>query len=282
MVAIDRRIGLIFIGFLALLVAGGRRGRSYLGVDPGRLAAAGGGQPADHNDQCRPTRGTITDRNGVELALSESADDVIADPFLIKASTDGDRADSWRRCCTCRCLTVLTALTKPHTGFVHRWRSCVPATASAISKFTAQAAINGISLDPRGQARLSALVGGLPGARWRSTRTGAGTGGLEYRYNRCCAGKAGERRIVNDAIGQPISINDVAPDAGRARPSALTLDAALQDEVEQVLAGVGAQYSPKGATAIAMNPNTGAILALANWPRVNANDSRRRAGLRQA
>ena len=52
----------------------------------------------------------------------------------------------------------------------------------------------------------------------------------------------------------------------------LTIDAALQDEVEQVLAGVGAKYSPKGATAIAMNPNTGAILALANWPRVNAND----------
>ncbi len=52
----------------------------------------------------------------------------------------------------------------------------------------------------------------------------------------------------------------------------LTLDAALQDQVEQVLAGVGAQYSPRGATAIAMDPETGAILALANWPRVNAND----------
>ena len=52
----------------------------------------------------------------------------------------------------------------------------------------------------------------------------------------------------------------------------LTIDSALQNEVEQVLAGVGAQYSPRGATAIVMNPNTGAILALANWPRVNAND----------
>jgi cell division protein FtsI (penicillin-binding protein 3) len=52
----------------------------------------------------------------------------------------------------------------------------------------------------------------------------------------------------------------------------LTIDAGLQNEVEQVLAGVGEQYSPKGATAIAMDPNTGAVLALANWPRVNAND----------
>ena len=30
------------------------------------------------------TRGTITDSNGVELALSESADKVVADDFLIK------------------------------------------------------------------------------------------------------------------------------------------------------------------------------------------------------
>ena len=29
---------------------------------------------------------------------------------------------------------------------------------------------------------------------------------------------------------------------------------------------MGAEYSPQGATAIAVNPSTGAILALANWP----------------
>jgi cell division protein FtsI/penicillin-binding protein 2 len=35
---------------------------------------------------------------------------------------------------------------------------------------------------------------------------------------------------------------------------------------------VGETWRPKGATAIVMDPNSGAILALANWPRVNAND----------
>ncbi len=48
------------------------------------------------------TRGTITDRNGVELALSESADDVVADDFLIKHPASGGRRSS-RRCCTSRC-----------------------------------------------------------------------------------------------------------------------------------------------------------------------------------
>jgi cell division protein FtsI (penicillin-binding protein 3) len=98
-----------------------------------------------------------------------------------------------------------------------------------------------------------------------------GLSGLEYRYNKELHGANGVRRIVNDAIGQPISIDNVRT----MKPGAtlkLTLDSALQDEVEQVLAGVGAQYSPKGATAIVMNPQTGAVLALANWPRVNANN----------
>jgi cell division protein FtsI/penicillin-binding protein 2 len=100
---------------------------------------------------------------------------------------------------------------------------------------------------------------------------GHGASGLEFSYNRQLAGANGVRRIVNDAIGQPISIDDVKS-MKPGKTLGLTVDAALQDEVEQVLAGVGAQYSPKGATAIVMDPNSGAILALANWPRVNAND----------
>jgi cell division protein FtsI/penicillin-binding protein 2 len=51
----------------------------------------------------------------------------------------------------------------------------------------------------------------------------------------------------------------------------LTLDANLQDQAEEVLEEVGATWKPAGASAIVMDPDTGAILALANWPRVNAN-----------
>jgi cell division protein FtsI/penicillin-binding protein 2 len=89
-------------------------------------------------------------------------------------------------------------------------------------------------------------------------------------YNNQLRGTDGVRKVVSDAIGQAISIDQVRPtDPGKT--VRLTIDAPLQDEVEQVLAGVGAQYSPKGATAIVADPRTGAILALANWPRVNAN-----------
>jgi cell division protein FtsI/penicillin-binding protein 2 len=98
-----------------------------------------------------------------------------------------------------------------------------------------------------------------------------GLGGVEYLYNRALRGHDGLRRVVNDAIGQPISVQNVRPVVPGATMR-LTINSALQAEVEQVLAGVGAQYQPKGATAIVMNPNTGAILALANWPRVDSNN----------
>jgi cell division protein FtsI/penicillin-binding protein 2 len=39
-----------------------------------------------------------------------------------------------------------------------------------------------------------------------------------------------------------------------------------------VLDAVGKVFDPKDATAIVMNPSTGALLAVANWPQVNLND----------
>jgi len=52
----------------------------------------------------------------------------------------------------------------------------------------------------------------------------------------------------------------------------LSLDAEIQQRTEDVLQAVGAEYNPKGATAIVTNPKTGAVLAMANWPKVDAND----------
>jgi len=70
--------------------------------------------------------------------------------------------------------------------------------------------------------------------------------------------------------GTPIEMRDTKP----VRPGAtvhLTLDAKLQDQAEEVLGEVGKAWQPKGATMIVMDPNSGAVLALANWPQVNAN-----------
>jgi len=266
MAVIDRRIGGIFLVFLALLALALARA-TYLGaIKADSLQHAAVSQQITQNI-VPAARGTITDRNGVQLAISESADDVVADPYLIKkAPPDAQKLAKLASLLGKPVLTVMALLSKPHTGFVYLAHLLPASNATQIT----QLQINGISMVPEVMRiyprswAASQVLGGVH-------LSGQGSSGLEYRYDPQLRGTDGLRRIVNDAIGQPISIDDVRT-THPGQTVKLTLDAALQDEVEQVLAGVGAQYSPKGATAIVMNPNTGAILALANWPRVNAND----------
>ena len=83
MAALNRRIGWIFVGFLALLALGVARAADLGVLNAGSLQKAAVSQQITR-DVIPATRGTITDRNGTQLALSEAADEVVADPFLIK------------------------------------------------------------------------------------------------------------------------------------------------------------------------------------------------------
>ena len=273
MAAIDRRIGWIFLVFLGLLGIALTRA-TYLGaVKAATLQQAAVSQQITQN-AVPAARGTITDRNGIELAISESADEVVADPYLInRRLSEAQRLSLAQKLAPLLgqpMLPVLTKLTKPRTGYVVLAHLLPADRGTQIQELQKKLQISGISLVPKVMRvyprdwTASQVLGGL-------YADGQGDSGLEYRYNPALRGTDGVRRIVNDAIGKPISINDLRP----MRPGKtlkLTIDAGLQAEMEQVLAGVGAQYSPRGATAIAMDPNTGAILGLANWPRVNAND----------
>jgi cell division protein FtsI/penicillin-binding protein 2 len=262
-VGLDRRIGLLFLAFLALLAIALVRA-TYLGsFRAGSLQRAAATQQVQ-TITIPAARGAITDRNGVDLAVSEAADDVVADPYLIK----NPQAVAQRLAPLLGkpLTTVLQGVTKSHTGFVYLAHLLPGQQAVAIN----QLHIAGISLVPgtkRDYPRVWAASQVLGSVGWGDR----GLSGLEYKYNSVLQGHAGVRKIVSDAIGQPISIDDVRT-TRPGRPVQLTIDAALQDEVEQVLAGVGAQYSPKGATAIVMDPNSGKILALANWPRIDANN----------
>jgi cell division protein FtsI (penicillin-binding protein 3) len=260
---IDRRIGIVFVAFLALLGIAMLRA-TYLGAvrAPSLRRAALTQQVTTATIPAE--RGAITDRNGVELAISESADDIAADPYLIK--DPGGEAQKLAPLLGVPLARVLGDLTKPHTGFVYLVHLLPGDRAAAIQDLH----LDGITLIPqvtRVYPRSWAASQVLGTVGWEDR----GLSGIEYRYNNALRGADGLRKIVSDAIGQPISIDDARPTTP-GKTIKLTIDAALQDEVEQVLAGVGAQYSPRGATAIVMNPNTGSILALANWPRVNAND----------
>jgi cell division protein FtsI (penicillin-binding protein 3) len=260
---LDRRIGLLFAVFLAFLGSALARAL-YIGTIKGDALAKAAATQQVATEVVPARRGTITDRDGVELAVSEPADDVSATPYLVKdpvrtadrlAPLLGRPADQ-----------LVKQLARRDTGFVYLARELPAAKADAIGKLK----LAGIALTPSERREYpreltAAQVLGSVGT------DDQGLSGIEYERNSILSGTPGKRRIVRDALGQVLELTDLKPAAPGARLE-LTLDSAIQDKAEQVLAGVGAKYRPKGATAIVMDPRDNEILAMANWPRIDAND----------
>ena len=96
MASVQQRIGVLFAVFFGLLaIAAGRT--LYLGVlHSAALRRAANTQQVTIEEVPAP-RGTITDRHGTVLAISEPADDISADPYLVKATRSVPRPKSWPR-----------------------------------------------------------------------------------------------------------------------------------------------------------------------------------------
>jgi cell division protein FtsI (penicillin-binding protein 3) len=259
----ERRIGLIFAAFMLLLALAAARALYLAGFRGAALRRAASTQQVTY-ETVPPPRGSITDRNGVPLAVSQPARDIAADPYLI-----GNPLAAAERLAPLLARpqsTLLSELSR-RTGFVYLARRVPEAQARAALALK----IPGISgapvmrrVYPRGT--LAAQVLGAVGTE------GGGLAGLEYAQNKLLGGHVGERRVVSDAIGQPVSISEVHAEVP-GTPVSLTLDANIQEQTERVLSAVGSVFSPKDATAIVMDPRSGAILAMANWPSANPNDA---------
>ena len=97
-----------------------------------------------------------------------------------------------------------------------------------------------------------------------------GLDGLERSLERTLRGKPGYEIVVRDPSGRAIDVVR----SRKERPGrnvVLTLDHQLQSSAEQILATAAGRWRAKGATAIVMDPRTGAILAMANAPTFDAN-----------
>ena len=256
------RIGVLFaVCFLLLAVAAGRT--LYLGVLHSAALRRAARTQQVTVETVPAQRGTITDRNGMVLAISEPADEISATPYLIKDPLGA--AERLAPLLGRPQAQVLTDLSE-RGGFVALARALPAARAKAVLALN----IPGVSGTPTTRRvyprdALAAQVLGMLGTE------GSGLSGLEYTDNAILSGRAGERRVVSDALGQPISIANVR----REEPGAqlrLTLDANIQQRSEAVLSAVGRVFHPTDATAIVMEPDTGAILAMASWPQLNLED----------
>ncbi|MDE3195582.1 MAG: transpeptidase family protein [Acidobacteriota bacterium] len=211
-------------------------------------------------------RGSIYDRNGQPLALSVPAESVSVDPRQIsdpRVATEMlgnilhlDQTVLYQR---------LQQAKDNHKGFMWVKRHLDPfETARLKAVHLDYVTFNTESVRHYPGGEVAAHVLG------DVNRDEEGAAGIELALDKQLKGKAGQERLVVDVKRRGIDSHvDSAPLAGTALT--LTIDERLQYVAETALkAGVEAKHARSG-TAIVMNPYTGEILALANYPTYNPN-----------
>ena len=208
-------------------------------------------------------RGTIFDSMGAPLALGEQATTVVADPRqILHPRTE---AKTVARVLGLKAAKLYPLLADKSHGFVYIARKTDPNAAAKLAKLKlAGLTFYGEERRTYPQRSVAAQVLGYAGV------DNKGLSGLELELDGSLSGRPGEQVVVRDPFGRPINIQPVTP----ARPGKavfLTIDHKIQANAEQVLADTVKKWGAKSATAIVLDPKTGAVLAMAEAPSYDAN-----------
>lgn len=97
---------------------------------------------------------------------------------------------------------------------------------------------------------------------------GNGKYGIEQALNKQLKGAPGSVKAVTDINGVPLaaSNDNIATAAKDGDDILLTIDLAMQQQLERILAQGSQNAKADGASALIMDPNTGAVRAMANVP----------------
>jgi cell division protein FtsI (penicillin-binding protein 3) len=258
----NRRIRLLLALFVLAFGLTFARAAWLQGV---RAASLGRMASSQHSDVVTipAGRGTIYDRGGVQLALGEQAMTVWANPRQV--SDPKTEAMTIARVLRLEPLTLYQALTDRSLGFLYIKRKADPVRAARLERMR----LPGLGFYREEQrfypqSGLAAQVLGYAGVDNR------GLAGLELSLNKELAGRSGKETIVKDASGQ--TINTITSRAEQDGEDVyLTLDHTIQANAQAVLKQTLARWHAKSATAIVLDPHSGAVLAMAVAPSFDAN-----------
>jgi cell division protein FtsI (penicillin-binding protein 3) len=227
-------------------------------TDADTLRAAGREQRTSET-VLKAGRGVIFDRNGDELALSEPATTVYANPRLVNdpaatvtALTDLLGLSPERQ------QQLVTAFTAKDKGFVYVARQVTADQADAVEALS----LNGVqTMDEDRRAMPAGSVG--KSVIGRTDIDGTGIAGLELQYDAWLTGTDGEQVREHDRNGR--SLPGSAATTSSPVPGGdvvLTIDRSVQYSVEQAMLAQIALLGAKGGSAIVLDTDTGEVLAM--------------------
>jgi cell division protein FtsI (penicillin-binding protein 3) len=226
------------------------------GLSSARYATFGQAQRVSTVD-VPAARGSIFDRNHVELAMTIQQRTVWANPQLVR-----DPAADARALAPVLHMdeNALTDKLRSPGGFVYLARKVDDATADRVAALK----IEGVNLleEPKRFAPAGDLAASVLGQVGLDNQ---GLSGLEVQYEHQLQGRPGQLVVEHDPAGKEIAagLKEIKKSA-RGRDLTLTLDRSMQYETERALAQQIVASKAKGGIAIVSDPRTGDILSMAS------------------
>lgn len=217
-------------------------------------------------------RGTIYDSTGEVLAFSYDTDKVYINPSVIKEDSHKETiAYALSSILNTDSGELLTKLNESKSRFLvasNVEKETIDKLKSWKNdqKFTTGISIENSSSRSYPYSTLASTVIGFVGS------DNQGLSGIEYSWNSFLSGTAGKSVSLKDASQSEIANSEqsyIAAENGY--DLTLTIDLNIQSIVENKLSQAVDEYKCESGMAIAMDPSTGKILAMADYPNFDCN-----------
>jgi cell division protein FtsI (penicillin-binding protein 3) len=211
-----------------------------------------------------PKRGALFDRAGEPLALSMESQSVYARPHRVQ-----DPEKLSRELAQILNLRISDVKQKLSSDKPFVWIKRQVSSPEAEKIQALNPAGVGMFYEPNRHYPQGQLAGQLIGFVGRDSE---GLEGLELKYNDYIRGEAGSSVTERDALGRRVLVQGV--ERLRIPPGSdvhLTLNTSMQHIAEKELEAAVLKYRAKAGVAIVMEPFTGEVLALANYPAFDPN-----------
>jgi cell division protein FtsI (penicillin-binding protein 3) len=218
-------------------------------------------------------RGSILDRSGQPMAKSLPAESVLVNPKRIKdAAVAANLLAPILGLDPRQLAEKIRTASRRELGFLWVKRKVTAGEADRVRSYHLE------FVEFRPETRrfyphgpLAAHVLGSVGIANPSDTIEQGTAGIELQLDDDLAGIPGQMLVFNDVKQNPYdSVIARKPEPGA--DITLTIDQNLQYEAEKEIARAAKESGAKSGSIVVLNPYTGEILAMANWPTFDPNE----------
>ena len=211
------------------------------------------------------TRGRITDRHGEALAVSTPVKSIWAIPSDVQLKPT--QRKSLARLLGMGTRELERKLAEPQHDFVYLKRQLAPETTEAIAKL----ALAGIyeQREYRRYYPAGEVTAHLLGF---TDVEDDGQEGLELAYEQSLGGRRGSRRVIKDRLGHIVEDVQSIRAAQDGVDLTLSIDSKIQSVAFAALKAAVERHRAKAAALVALDVQTGEVLALANVPSFNPNN----------